>query len=38
MAHFDQVSETTSFKEMDRALLLEVMQEACKLVKKARGS
>lgn len=36
MANFDQVSQTKTFSEMDRQLLLEVMQEACKLATKVR--
>lgn len=38
MSNFEQVSTTKSFMEMDRPLLLEVMQEACKLVTKTRGA
>lgn len=38
VTNFDQVSQTKTFAEMDRALLLEVMQEACKLVTKTRTS
>jgi hypothetical protein len=38
VTNFDQVSKTKTFAEMDRALLLEVMQEACKLVTQTRGS
>jgi len=36
MTNFEQVSQTKSFAEMDRTLLLEVMQEACKLAAKVR--
>lgn len=37
MSNFEQVSQTKSFSEMDRMLLLEVMQEACKLANKVRS-
>jgi hypothetical protein len=38
VTNFDQVSKTKSFLELDRTLLLEVMQEACKLVTQTRGN
>lgn len=36
MSHYDEVCRTKSFGELDRDLLLELTQEACKLLRKTR--
>eukprot|EP01087_Luapelamoeba_hula_P016109 TRINITY_DN4921_c1_g1_i3.p1 TRINITY_DN4921_c1_g1~~TRINITY_DN4921_c1_g1_i3.p1 ORF type:complete len:430 (+),score=75.40 TRINITY_DN4921_c1_g1_i3:106-1395(+) len=38
LSRFEEVSKTACFAEMDRALVVEVTQEACKLLFKTRGN